>query len=178
MLILGLDPGSIHTGYGLVERDGDRLRAIDFGRLNPARGKPLAARLWTITRELDDVIARWAPDAAALETPFHGINSRSLIVLAQARGALLAALAGRGLEPVEYSPAEVKMAVTGNGRADKTQVARMVKLLLALDAPRVSHDATDALALAICAAQRARFEKLEKGTRASASKAGSARRRG
>lgn len=164
MLILGLDPGSIHTGYGLVEREGDRLKALDFGRLSTPRGHPLAERLWTITKQLNAVIDRWGPDAAALETPFHGINSRSLIVLAQARGALLATLAGRGLEPVEYSPAEVKMAVTGNGRADKTQVSRMVKLLLTLDAPQARHDATDALALAICAARRARFEELARGS--------------
>ncbi|HKI86317.1 MAG TPA: crossover junction endodeoxyribonuclease RuvC [Thermoanaerobaculia bacterium] len=162
MLILGLDPGSINTGYGVVDCQGDRLQALAFGRLSCPRGRPLAVRLRAITQELEEIIERWGPDSAVLEAPFHGVNSRSLIVLAQARGALLVTLAARGLEPVEYSPAEVKTAVTGNGRADKTQVARMVKLLLGLEAPRVSHDATDALALAICAARRVRFEELER----------------
>ena len=96
----------------------------------------------------------------ALETPFHGLNSRSLIVLAEARGALLATLSGRGILLREYSPAEVKSAVTGNGRADKRQVAHMVKLLLALQGDGWASDATDALALAICAAQRARLDTL------------------
>lgn len=106
------------------------------------------------------MLARRPPDLAALETPFHGMNARSLIVLAQARGALLAALAGSGLEIREYSPAEVKSAVTGNGRADKEQVARMVRLLLATAGDGWASDATDALALALCCAQRLRLDRL------------------
>ena len=159
MLILGIDPGSRHTGYGLVEKDGDRLRAVEHGRFSCASSMPLPQRLHRLSQELERLIDRAQPDAVALETPFHGLNSRSLIVLAQARGALLAAIAARDLEILEYSPAEVKSAVSGNGRADKRQVATMVRLILEVE-DRASADATDALAVAICCAQRYRFERL------------------
>jgi len=160
MLILGLDPGSLHTGYGVVERRGSALAALDLGRFSCSRSLPLPDRLAHLAGCLVGLLDRWRPDTVALETPFHGLNSRSLIVLAEARGALLATLAGRGILLREYSPAEVKSAVTGNGRADKRQVAHMVKLLLALQGDGWASDATDALALAICAAQRARLDTL------------------
>jgi crossover junction endodeoxyribonuclease RuvC len=160
MLILGLDPGSLHTGYGLVDKQGSALTAVDAGRFSCPRDLDLPRRLVHLTGRLDELISTRRPDLAVLETPFHGMNSRSLIVLAQARGALLAVLAGRGLEIREYSPAEVKSAVTGNGRADKDQVARMVRLLLAARGDGWAADATDALALAICCAQRLRLDRL------------------
>ncbi len=160
MIILGLDPGSLHTGYGLVERQGSALRALALGRLSAPARLALPERLAHLARSLDELLARWHPETVVLETPFHGLNTRSLIVLSAARGALLATLAGRGIAIREYSPAEVKSAVTGNGRADKQQVARMVKLLLALDGDGWAADATDALALAICAAHRARMDRL------------------
>lgn len=159
MLILGIDPGSRYTGYGLVEKEGDRLRAIEHGRFSCAAGTPLPERLHQLSRNLEELMDRARPDAVALETPFHGLNSRSLIVLAQARGALLSAIAARRLQILEYSPAEVKSAVSGNGRADKKQVAAMVRLILKVQGP-ASADATDALAVAICCAQRYRFEQL------------------
>lgn len=161
MLILGLDPGSLHTGYGLVEKRGSAVVLVDAGRISCARGLAVPARLAHLAARLGELVARHRPDLAALETPFHGLNARTLIVLAEARGALLAVLAGGGVEIAEYSPAEVKSAVTGNGRADKAQVARMVELLLG---PKVRDglppDATDALALALCCAQRRRLDQL------------------
>jgi crossover junction endodeoxyribonuclease RuvC len=120
----------------------------------------MAARLHDLSAQLTDLLAEWQPQVVVLETPFHGINSRSLIVLAQARGALLATLGGQAVEVREYSPAEIKSALTGNGRADKTQVARMVALLLGLKGKRPSADATDALAVAVCGAQRYRIDQL------------------
>jgi crossover junction endodeoxyribonuclease RuvC len=160
LLVLGLDPGSRHTGYGLVAVEGDQLRAVDYGRVSCRAGQPLPERLALLSRELEALLERFRPAAAALETPFHGLNSRSLIVLSQARGALLAALAGRSIEIREYSPAEVKVAVSGNGRADKQQVARMVRLLLTLPQGNVSPDATDALAVAICCVHRLRMDRM------------------
>jgi crossover junction endodeoxyribonuclease RuvC len=159
VLILGIDPGSLHTGFGLVERHGSALQLKEAGRISCPRDLPLPARLAHLVGGLEGLLVRWPPDLVAVETPFHGMNARSLIVLAQARGALLATLAVRGLEIREYSPAEVKSAVTGNGRADKEQVARMVRLLLAADGDWAS-DATDALALALCCAQRLRLDRL------------------
>jgi len=161
MLILGLDPGSLHTGYGLLEKRGSALTTVDAGRFSCPRAQALPERLAYLVACLAELLDRHRPDVVVLETPFHGMNVHSLVVLAQARGALLAAVAGHGVEICEYSPAEVKSAVTGNGRADKEQVARMVRLLLALDDKRaLAADATDALALAICCAQRLRLDRL------------------
>ena len=165
MLILGIDPGSLHTGYGFIERHGSSLAVLEAGRISCPRDLALPARLAHLVTCLQDLLARRPPDLAALETPFHGMNARSLIVLAQARGALLAVLAARGLEIREYSPAEVKSAVTGNGRADKVQVARMVRLLLAAEGTGWASDATDALALALCCAQRLRLDRLKEAVR-------------
>lgn len=160
MLVLGIDPGSRHTGYGLVEVERGNLRALDHGRISCPAKDPVADRLAHLSRELSTLLDRWRPDAAALETPFHGINARSLVVLAQARGVLLAVLAERGVLIREYSPAEVKSAVTGSGRADKEQVSRMVRLVLTLPKPPSSTDAADALALAVCFAHRDRIDRL------------------
>jgi crossover junction endodeoxyribonuclease RuvC len=159
MLILGLDPGSLHTGYGLLDKQGSQLRVVAAGRISPPRGLELPARLAHLVAELESLLARTPPELAVLEAPFFGLNARSLIVLAQARGALLATLARRGLEIREVSPAEVKSAVTGNGRADKEQVARMVRLLLGARDALWPADATDALAVALYAAQRLRFDR-------------------
>lgn len=166
--ILGLDPGSLHTGYGLVEKSGSALTAMQAGRFSCPRGMELPQRLAWLAERTVQLAAEFQPDLAVLETPFHGVSSRSLIVLAQARGALLAALAGRNIEIREYSPAEIKSAVTGNGRADKDQVARMVRLLLALDPGQSwAADATDALAVALCCAQRLKLDRLRDSLRAS-----------
>jgi crossover junction endodeoxyribonuclease RuvC len=159
MLILGLDPGSVHAGYGLVEKSGSEVSLVEVGTLSAPRGTPLAQRLARMSAALGELVDRRRPQLAVLEAPFHGLNVHSLVVLAQARGALLAVLGGRDLEVREYSPAEVKSAVTGNGRAGKDQVARMVRLLLALEGTW-SSDATDALAVALCAAQRLKAERI------------------
>lgn len=165
MLILGLDPGSLHTGYGLVEKHGSTVKAVAAGRFSCPKDLALPSRLAHLAGRLQELVAARRPDLAVLETPFHGMNARSLIVLAQARGALLAVLAGQGIEIREYSPAEVKSAVTGNGRADKEQVARMVRLLLAARGEGWASDATDALAVALCCAQRLRLDRLGETSR-------------
>jgi crossover junction endodeoxyribonuclease RuvC len=151
--VLGLDPGSRTTGWGCVAIEGSRCRLLACGCIEPPEKAPLPRRLADLVAGLAVVVERWRPDVAVLEEPFHGVNSRSLIVLAQARGALLAALAGRDLAIEEYSPAEVKSAVTGNGRAGKDQVARMVAMLLP-GAGQLTPDAADALAVALCFAAR------------------------
>ena len=136
------------------------MLAIDYGRISCPAKMDLPHRLARLVSGLRELLDRWQPEAAALETPFHGINTRSLIVLAQARGALLAVLAEKGVEIREYSPAEIKMSVTGSGRADKSQVARMVCILLALRDSRLADDTTDALATGICLAHRGRLDRL------------------
>ncbi len=114
---------------------------------------------------VEQVLDRWQPAAAALETLFHGRNSRSLIALSQARGVILSVLGRRGLEVQEVSPAEVKMAVCSNGRADKSQVARMVDVLLGAGAGRRSADASDALAVAICHVHRRPLRRVVEAAR-------------
>lgn len=168
MRILGFDPGSIHTGYGVLSGVGTRVQALAMGRISCPRSTPLPQRLARLSREAQDLLERWQPDTVVLESLFRGLNSRSLIVLAQARGVLLAAAAAFGAEICEFSPAEVKSAVTGNGRAEKEQVARMVRLLLKLgNEDALASDAADALAVAMCCAQRRRMDRLAAATRAS-----------
>jgi crossover junction endodeoxyribonuclease RuvC len=157
--ILGLDPGSVHTGFGLVEKSGRTLRVLDFGRISPPARKPLLQRVASLHDELASRLEEWSPQVVALEKVFRGPNVRSLIVLAQARGAILVALARTGVEVVEYAPAEVKSAVAGHGGADKTQVSRMVTILLGLDRS-LKDDESDALALAICQAHRQRTHRV------------------
>ncbi len=158
--MLGLDPGSLHTGYGLLGLSGRAARAIEWGRWSVGGAVPLAVRLARLASALDELLERTRPEVVVIEKPFHAVNSRSLIVLAEARGALLATLGRRGLELREYSPAEVKSAVSSNGRAGKEQVARMVTLLLGLRDAALPSDAADALAVALCYAQRHRSESL------------------
>jgi crossover junction endodeoxyribonuclease RuvC len=160
LIVLGIDPGSRLTGFGVVRREGSKLAALGEGRIALPADCDLPARLATLGEAIEGLAERYRPEAVVLESLFHGVNSRSLIVLAQARGAILAAVGRLGLAATEYSPAEIKRAVTGNGRADKRQVARMVCLLLGLDPRERPADATDALAAAICFAQRYRLDAL------------------
>lgn len=158
--ILGLDPGSRHTGFGVIDRRGTKLTVIAKGRITLPASRPLAERLGRLGVELRGMVRRFEPRIAVLESLYHGVNPKSLIVLAQARGALITTLAADNVEVHEYTPAEVKIAVTGSGRADKEQVSRMVRLILGLGEERLSPDASDALAVAICFAQRFRLERL------------------
>ncbi len=162
MRILGLDPGSRHTGWGLIESRGAELRAIDWGRFSPPAELPLGERLHRLAVAVAKLVTEHHPEVAVVERVFHGANSRSLIVLAQTRGAILAALAERGVELAEVAPATVKSAVAGSGVADKEQVARMVKLALRLGDAAIARDASDALAIAITGASVASFARAER----------------
>ena len=163
-VILGLDPGSRFTGYGVIVGRGSRLRLVGQGRISLPSDRPLVQRLGILTQELERLLERFNPEVAVLESLFRGVNVRSLIVLAQARGALLATLATAELEIREYSPSEIKSAVTGDGRADKQQVTKMVKMILGFR-NELTTDAADALAAAICCSQRAGIERLGAGNR-------------
>ena len=158
--ILGLDPGSRHTGFGVIDKDGSHLQMLRFGRFSPPAKAQLGTRLAGLAIALDALLDELRPAYAALETPFQGLNPRSLIVLSQARGALLATLARKGIEIREYTPTEVKSAVSGYGRASKDQVNRMVREILSIRDAVVSPDAADALAVAICCANRSRYDEL------------------
>jgi crossover junction endodeoxyribonuclease RuvC len=154
--ILGVDPGSITTGYGVVDYERGRLALVEQGTISTPRGAELPDRLCRIHESLLTVIARCAPSHVAVEAPFGGINTKSLIQLAHARGVILLAARSAKLEVFEYSPRSVKSAVVGYGAAEKEQVAKMVRMLLPGCATLVmSADASDALAVAICHAHTA-----------------------
>jgi crossover junction endodeoxyribonuclease RuvC len=147
--ILGVDPGTRATGYGVVELQGSQLRRVAGGVIRARASASLGARLAGIHAELSRVIERFGPDSTAVENVFSGRNPRSALTLGHARGVALAAFAASGLETGEYSPAQVKLAVVGYGAAAKPQVQRMVQRLLDLaDLPPA--DEADALAIAIC----------------------------
>lgn len=149
MRILGIDPGTRVCGYGVIESGGSQPRALDYGVVR-GRGRSVAARLQVIYDGLVEVIERCEPDVAALETAFFGKNARSALKIGEGRGVALVAAASRGLEVVEYTPAEIKKAVVGSGQADKSQVQHMVRMLLDLSELPSPEDAADALAIAIC----------------------------
>jgi len=152
MRVLGIDPGSRRTGFGVIEVTGREARAIAFGVL-PGLGDSMPARLLSIGLGLDRVLDEHAPDAVSVEQAFHAKNPRSTLILGQVRGLVLWLAARRGLTVHEFAPRAVKLSVTGQGGAGKPQVAAMVQRLLALDTHPVA-DAADALAIALCCARR------------------------
>jgi crossover junction endodeoxyribonuclease RuvC len=150
VIVLGVDPGSAVTGYGVVDRaDAGTLRLLECGVVRAPAGRPLAQRLETIHSEIARLIERHRPDALALESVFVAHNVKSALVLGQARGVIMLAAAQRGLALAEYPPSVVKQAVTGTGAATKVQVQAMTMRLLRLAAPPKPADAADGVALAI-----------------------------
>ncbi len=150
MRIFGIDPGSERTGYGCVEANGSRHHLVACGAISSPSSDAFPDRLARIHRELTALLSRCRPDCVAIENLFHANNVRSALKLGHARGVAMLAAVEAGCEVVEYTPAEIKRAVVGYGRAEKHQVAQMIKLLLGLDQPPAPFDATDALAVAIC----------------------------
>jgi len=154
-VILGIDPGTLVTGYGVIEINRGRLTLVASGMVKNGSDKPMPARLKLIHASLLDVIRKFHPDEVAVETAFYGKNAQSALKLGQARGvAILAAVSG-DLPVAEYSPREVKKAVVGNGNASKQQVQYMVHSFLGMKETRTAYDVTDALAVAICHGHRA-----------------------
>ncbi len=147
--ILGVDPGSRHTGYGIVVEEGQRFVTLAYGTITPSRTMAFAERLGHIYREVDRIISSHGPTAMVVEGVFVAKNVRSALQLGQARGAALVAAVNRGVPIFEYSPLEVKQALVGYGMATKDQVEKMVRLILRIEGAMDSHSA-DALALTIC----------------------------
>ena len=150
MRVFGIDPGSERTGYGCVEIEGPRHRIVLCGAITAAARTAFPDRLLQIHRRLAVLLAECRADCVAIEDLFHSVNARSALRLGHARGVAMLAAVEAGLPVFEYTPAEIKRAVVGYGRAEKPQVQRMVKLLLGLAEVPAPHDAADALAVAIC----------------------------
>jgi crossover junction endodeoxyribonuclease RuvC len=155
VIVLGIDPGLASTGYGVVATRGGRLVALDGGVIETAAGLPAERRLAEIHAAAADLIAEHEPEALALEELYFGQNARSAFAVGQARGVVMLAAGQRGLPCSGYTPQQVKAAVCGTGRAGKDQVARMVAALLGLPEPPRPDHAADALAVALCHANRA-----------------------
>lgn len=155
MIVLGIDPGTARLGYGLVERQGSTLTMRDYGCLETVNDRPLEGRLLLIHEALTELIESHRPEAVGVERLFFNKNAQTAMAVGQARGVVLLAAAQHGLPVYEYGPHEVKLAVTGYGRAPKDQVQRMVQLVLSMPELPRPDDAADALAVAICTAHAA-----------------------
>jgi crossover junction endodeoxyribonuclease RuvC len=156
MRVLGLDPGSRRTGYGLVEAEGNRFRCLAHGVVTPPARSELPTRLLAIARGVGEILDRTPPDAVVVEEAFYHESARSTLVLGHVRGALLVAAAERECAIAEYTPREIKLSVVGHGGASKEQVTYMIRRLLGLKG-ELPPDAADALAAAVCHLQRSRL---------------------
>jgi crossover junction endodeoxyribonuclease RuvC len=164
--VLGIDPGMAVTGYGLLEISGESSALIESGAITTASSLPLPRRLREIYHEVGDLICRVRPQTAAVEKLFFNANVRTAMSVGQARGVVLLALDQAGVPVHEYTPLEVKQFVVGYGRATKRQVQEMVRAHLRLEAIPQPDDAADAIAVALCHLQNARWvEAVEKGER-------------
>ena len=150
MKVFGIDPGSDRTGYGCVDTDGSRHRIVTCGAIRTPASGSFPQKLQVIHQRLAELLAEHRPDCVAIEDLFHAVNARSALRLGHARGVAMLAAVEAGLTVAEYTPAQIKRAVVGYGRAEKPQVQQMVKLILGLSQPPSPHDAADALAVAIC----------------------------
>lgn len=160
-IVLGIDPGTAITGYGVVgESERGDFVMLACGVIRTEAGVPMHLRLLELFQDMQALINEFKPDEVAVEKLFFGRNVTTAISVGQARGAVLLAAALAGVTVVEYTPAEVKQAVTGYGNADKAQVQQMVMQLLALDAPPSPDDAADGVAIAVCHLQTANYERL------------------
>jgi len=150
MRVLGIDPSSQATGYGIIEFEQSRYRVLAYGSIKPPRRSGLAEKLRLIKTGVDLLIEKHDPAEVAIENPFYAQNIKTALTLGQVRGAVLVSVAGRGRPLFEYSPLEIKKAVTGYGRAEKSQVATMIRALLEIADEEIEEDASDALACAFC----------------------------
>ena len=155
--MLGVDPGTIRLGYGVVDGDDD-MQMVDCGVLNLHRQTPVGERLRSVYEKLSKVITQHHPDEAAIEEPFVGHNIRSALAIGRAQAVASLAAANQGLPICYYSPAQIKQQVAGYGRSDKEQMQEMVRIQLGLSYPPQPNDAADALAVAICHIQLSRLK--------------------
>jgi crossover junction endodeoxyribonuclease RuvC len=167
VLILGVDPGTAITGFGLVSYEGNHLKKVTCGAIRTGPEKSLASRLHHIFLEILKIIDQYKPDAVAIEELFFNKNVRTALAVGQARGVILLAAATAGYEVAEYTPLQVKLAVTGYGRAEKMQIQEMVRILLCLTEIPKPDDVADALAIAICHAHSCKMQNPEVGIKRS-----------
>ena len=149
-VILGIDPGLTHTGYGIIRVEADRYAPIDYGIINTSPDDKAADRLRRLYQEINGVVRKHQPEEAGIESVFFARNAKTAISVAEAKGVILLSLAENHVSSFDYTPLEVKKAVAGRGRADKQQVQKMVRMILGLRALPSPDHVADALAVAIC----------------------------
>lgn len=150
MIVLGVDPGTVRTGYAFLERRNDRIRVLEYGIIRNSSDAPLPLRLAKIHKELSALMETYRPSHLALESIFHAKFARSALILGHARGAIMVAAQAMGVPVAEYAPSLVKKATVGKGNATKERVAALIQSHLQLKAPPTPADAADALAIAFC----------------------------
>ena len=158
MIILGIDPGTATTGYGVIENNQGKLKVVDYGCILTDKKLEMPERLDLIASNLKNIIKKHKPQIMSVEELFFFKNAKTIITVGQARGVILFVGKNQGLKVCEYTPLQVKQAVVGYGRADKNQVQQMVKSILGLNEVPKPDDAADALAVAICCASSIKFE--------------------
>lgn len=161
MIILGIDPGLINTGYGVIQITGsNNLQAIDFGTISPDKKEKLSYRLKTIYDDLSLIIKKYSPNILSIEEVFFGKNVKSALLLGHARGVSMLCASNNNIPVFEYSPRKIKQSITGNGNADKSQVKFMVTRELNLKNLDFPDDASDALATALCHNNQIKLDEL------------------
>ena len=160
MKVLGVDPGLINTGFGIISFNGDKINVIDFGIISPNKKSSLSLRLNTIYIDMASLILQYKPDCLSIEEVFYSTNIKTTMKLGQARGAVLIAAAQSKLQVYEYSARKIKLSLTGNGNSTKDQVKFMVENRLKINIKDLKNDASDALAAALCHEQQFRFGDL------------------
>lgn len=159
MIILGIDPGFGITGYGVIEYRANNFRMLEYGVISTKSTERFTSRLIQISDKIEELIAKYNPDAVAIEELFFNNNAKTVIAAAQGRGVAVATCAKHYIPVFEYTPLQVKQNITGYGRADKKQIQMMVKMLLKLNEIPKPDDAADALAIAMCHAHSMMFSK-------------------
>ena len=162
MRILGIDPGLARCGWAIVEVESSKLKAQDYGCIETSAKQNTEKRLVAVYKQIESLIKKYKPEILAIEDLFFGTNSKTAFVVGQARGVILLAAAEKNLSVAVYTPLQVKMAVTGYGRADKNQIGQMVKTILKLKSIPKPDDTADALAIALTHAFSAKLSKLSK----------------
>ncbi|MDZ4230514.1 MAG: crossover junction endodeoxyribonuclease RuvC [Dehalococcoidales bacterium] len=160
MIILGVDPGTIAMGYGIIAGKDDEISLVDYGSLNPAPRSPMGERLSYLYHRLTDIITTYRPDVVAVEQPFLAKNVRSALAIGRAQAIAILAAANREVPSFEYTPAQIKQRVANYGASSKEQIQEMVRLQLGLDRIPEPNDAADALAVALCHLGEIRLNRL------------------
>ena len=160
MIILGIDPGTVAMGYGILENEGDKTTLIDYGVLTTKARSPIGERLSFLYKELEKIISKSQPDAVAVEQPFVAKNIKSALAIGRAQAVAILAASNQGIPAYEYTPAQVKQRVANYGASSKEQIQEMVRLQLGLKETPEPSDAADALAVALCHIGEMRFSDL------------------